>query len=145
MLKMKSNELSKTFNTFITLSESADEETIQHILPLLANNWKQYPQKVLSVLIKNLKSANSQTQEAVGEALIAIAADDPQLVLNYLVQVHEERTYLTKSMVQRIILQICTRQPESISLLENYVKESNITVKKGLEKCILTNADKVLT
>ncbi|MBN2155168.1 MAG: HEAT repeat domain-containing protein [Candidatus Lokiarchaeota archaeon] len=126
------NEQSKIFNTFIKLAETADDETIQHIIPLLNRNWKQNPQKVTSIIMKFFKSSNNTTQNIIIEALLTIAEEDPELVLNSIVSIQEERTYLTKSVLQKTILQICAQNPHSIKILEKLVEQSNMTVKKNV-------------
>jgi len=131
MPNMKTNDMSQMFNTFITLSESADEDTIHHILPLIASSWKQYPQKVMSILTKFLKSSNKHTQNAVEQALSDIAREDSNVVLNALMPIHDERTYLTKSVLQKTLHKIGSENPDSIKLLENFVVQSNVTVKKN--------------
>ncbi len=128
---LKKNDLSQLFNTFITLSESADEETIHHLLPLLAANWKQFPQKVMSILLKFLQSSSNETQKAVENALVEIAKEDPQIILDSLMPIQEERSYLTKSILQNTLHRIGSQNPESIKLLEDYVRQSNVTVKKN--------------
>ncbi len=131
MPNMKSNDMSKMFNTFISLSEAADEVTVHHILPLIATSWKQYPQKVMSILTKHLKSSNKQTQNTVEQALSDIAREDPLVVLNTLMPIQNERTYLTKSVLQKTIHKIGSENPDSIKLIESFVEQSNITVKKN--------------
>jgi HEAT repeat protein len=128
---MKKNDVSKMFNTFITLSESADEETIHHILPLIASSWKHYPQKVMSILTKFLSSSNKKIQKAVEHALCEIAREDSKGVLNALLPIQEERTFLTKSVLQKALHKIGSENPDSIKLLENFVTQTNITVKKN--------------
>jgi len=132
MTNLKTSDASKLFNTLVSLSDSTDEEIIQHIAPLLALNWKQYPQKVLVILIKFLKNPNAQTQKIVQQALMNIASEDPVIVLNSLFPIRDERKYLTKSIIQQTICQICSSNPESIAVLESSVQQSDITVKKNV-------------
>jgi HEAT repeat protein len=128
---MKKNDLSQLFNTILSLTEAADDETIHHILPLLAANWRYYPQKVVSMLVRYIKNPDKQIQHAVEDAFCDIAQENPQIVLNSLMPIKDERTYLTKSVIQKIFYRICSHDPTIIKLLEEYVKQSNITIKKN--------------
>ncbi len=131
MPNLRTSDQSKIFSTFLSLSETADEDTIRHLIPLLAENWKQYPQKVISILIKVLKSSDDITQKIAQQALIKIAIDDPERVLNALVPLQEERTYLLKSITQQTIHKICSTNPEAILILERFIIQTNITIKKN--------------
>ncbi|MHA1339957.1 MAG: HEAT repeat domain-containing protein [Promethearchaeota archaeon] len=104
----------------------------KEILKIIKTAWNYNPSKSLALFIQNLKHKDDEIQQICFEGLIAISKQNFEMVLNELLELKEEKTYLRHGIVSQTIAKIFLTNPKIIKYSFNTLNMKNDNAKINL-------------
>jgi HEAT repeat protein len=110
--------------------DSSNIVTLNTSLNLLGRLWKHNPEKILSTLLKFIQFEDGQLKLNISNILIEKYPNNPDLIIQNLINIPDDSGYLTKGTIASTFIEIGRKNPiELIDKLTNFLKSDNPDVK----------------
>ncbi len=110
------NEDSKSFkiDDIVEKLNYDDLNIANSVLSLMGKLWKKNPNKILSLLLKFIKSDNLELKNLVSNILVEKYEEDPKLILKNLIAIPDESKFITKGIVATTIIKMARKKPKKV-------------------------------
>jgi HEAT repeat protein len=124
-----SREESSIQKLLVDKTNNSGTDVIMGVLEVLKSSKKKNIPIIIPLLIQNIKSENNSIQDLVSELIIEMSLQEPSQILEELLRIPEQKTYLKRGVISQTALEIYQNNPKVISSLLFFLNSENEVIR----------------
>jgi HEAT repeat protein len=129
IMEMNPKEANEVFNVVLEKLNSTEDDVKINIFGIMEEVWSLNPSKIIPLLVENLKTKNKEIQKTIASVLISIGTQKPELILDSMLKVEDEVTYLKHGIISETVSKLCEKNPNILKSLMIYLTSKNETTR----------------